>query len=232
MATSTAATGATAPNSRIPLTEIRDQQQGLLGRVRPIRLRHAHRVSGQDRSRARRDRHRELLSGSRRAAGHRPAVDTGGRSAEGRASRRRILSHAFWTSRFRRGSHASSGGTAIINGHPFTILGVAQAGFDGVEIGRPVQVFVPMMMKLQMTPGWDGLDDRLYRWVRVFGACEGRRNARAGPGRALPLFRASLESDVEVTRGSPARLPRAKHYCGTGSCSIRPRRDIRTSVRS
>jgi predicted permease len=106
-----------------------------------------------------------------------------------------VLSHAFWTSRF-GADRSIVGRSAIINGHPFTIVGIAQEGFDGIEIGRPVQVFVPMMMKLQITAGWDGLDDRLYRWVRVFGRLkEGETHEQAFAG-LLPLFRATLQEDV------------------------------------
>jgi len=55
-----------------------------------------------------------------------------------------------------------------------------------------------MIMKVQVTPGWDGLDDRLYRWVRVFGRIrdgETREQALAG---LLPLFRSTLEADVKA----------------------------------
>jgi hypothetical protein len=48
------------------------------------------------------------------------------------------------------------------------VVGVAQVGFEGIELGRAAQVFLPMMMKVQLTPGWNGLDRRLMRWVRVF----------------------------------------------------------------
>ena len=43
-----------------------------------------------------------------------------------------VLSHAFWTSRF-GADPTVVGRSAIINGHPFTIVGVAQAGFDGLK---------------------------------------------------------------------------------------------------
>src|SRR5207247_417809 len=70
----------------------------------------------------------------------------------------------------RRGADPGAVGRSLaINGHPYTIVGVAQEGFDGIELGRRTQVFVPMMMKAQVTPGWNALDERLYRWVRVFG---------------------------------------------------------------
>ena len=122
-----------------------------------------------------------------------------------------VLSHAFWTSRFGADPRVV-GRSANINGNPFTIIGVAQAGFDGVEIGRPVQVFVPMMMKPQITAGWDGLDDRLYRWVRVFGRVrdgETREQAHAG---LLALFRASLQSDVQSKGFAGASAETRKSY--------------------
>ena len=66
------------------------------------------------------------------------------------------------------------GRSAIINGHPFTIVGVAQAGFEGIEVGRPIQLFVPMMMKAQVTPGWDGLDDASVQMGSRLRAAQGR----------------------------------------------------------
>jgi putative ABC transport system permease protein len=107
-----------------------------------------------------------------------------------------VLSHAFWTSRFGADPRAV-GRSMTVNGRSYTIVGVAQARFEGVELGRPTQVFVPMMMKAQITPGWNALDERLYRWVRVFGR---RRpgvtieQARAG---LEPLFRSQLQLDLD-----------------------------------
>jgi hypothetical protein len=63
-----------------------------------------------------------------------------------------VLSHRYWQYRF--ASDPSVVGRKIaINGHAFTIVGVAAPGFDGVDIAEASQVFVPMMMKAQMTPG-------------------------------------------------------------------------------
>ena len=68
-------------------------------------------------------------------------------------------------------------------------MGVARAGFDGVEVGRPTQVFVPIMMKAQITPAWNALDDRLWRWVRVF--------ARLRPGVTADQARAAVRARVQ-----------------------------------
>src|ERR1700730_8923522 len=69
-----------------------------------------------------------------------------------------ILSYGFWSRRF--GADASVlNRTIVVNGHPLTVVGVARAGFDGIQPGRHADLFVPMMMKPQMTPTWSGLDD-------------------------------------------------------------------------
>ena len=46
----------------------------------------------------------------------------------------------------------SSARTVVVNGHNFTVVGVAQKGFDGVELGTPSKIFVPMMMRPQLMP--------------------------------------------------------------------------------
>ena len=107
-----------------------------------------------------------------------------------------VLSHAYWVSGF--GADADVlGRTAIINGHPYTIVGVARQGFDGVQLGRPTRVFVPMMMKAQLTPGWNALDERLNRWVRVFARLGPRVTRTQAEAALQPLFASVLERDLE-----------------------------------
>jgi predicted permease len=79
-----------------------------------------------------------------------------------------VLSFGFWKSRF-ASDPAVVGRKVTINGHPFTIIGVAQSGFTGIDVGYMPQVFVPMMMKPQLTPSSNALDDRRSRFARVFG---------------------------------------------------------------
>ena len=79
-----------------------------------------------------------------------------------------VLSYEYWRTHF--GSDASVlGKTIVVNNYPLTIIGVSQAGFDGVDIGYAPAVRVPMAMKAQMTPQWDDLDNRRSRWANVFG---------------------------------------------------------------
>jgi predicted permease len=79
-----------------------------------------------------------------------------------------VLSHGYWTRRF--GNDPSVLNKAIVvNGLPLTIVGVASAGFSGIQPGRPADLFVPMMMKAAMTPFWNGLDNPKDRWLQMVG---------------------------------------------------------------
>jgi predicted permease len=95
-----------------------------------------------------------------------------------------VLSYSFWQQHF-SSDRSIIGKTLVVNGHNLTIIGVAQPGFDGVELGHTTKVFIPVMMKAQMTPFWDGMKDRRQRWVNVFG--------RLKPGVTLEQAKASLQ---------------------------------------
>ena len=57
-----------------------------------------------------------------------------------------VLSYGFWKTRF-GGNRDAIGTRILVNGYPLTIIGVSQAGFDGVEVGTSPQIRVPMTMK-------------------------------------------------------------------------------------
>ncbi|MBA3886819.1 MAG: ABC transporter permease [Acidobacteria bacterium] len=108
-----------------------------------------------------------------------------------------VLSHSFWT----RGFAADAGvvGQPVtINGHPYTIAGVARAGFGGSDLGSPAQVFVPIVMKAQVTPGWDALDDPRFNWVRVFGRLKPGISADQATVALQPLYRTQLQHEIAL----------------------------------
>ncbi len=66
-----------------------------------------------------------------------------------------VLSHQYWKRRFNSDT-AVVGSPVLINGHPFTIIGVAPPGFHGTRVGSLPDVFVPMMFAAQVfdLPNW------------------------------------------------------------------------------
>ena len=77
-----------------------------------------------------------------------------------------VLSHDFWARRFGADPRVLNR-TLRLNGHPMTIIGVAARGFRGVELGLAPDVYVPLLMKAQVTPTWSGLEDRRYLWLHL-----------------------------------------------------------------
>ena len=80
-----------------------------------------------------------------------------------------VLGYGFWHSRF--GGHASVIGSPIVlNGHPFTIVGVAPQGFSGTEVGQSPDVFAPMTMQRVLLPGAsNALEQPRNNWLRMIG---------------------------------------------------------------
>jgi predicted permease len=81
-----------------------------------------------------------------------------------------VLSHRLWLSRF-AGAGDVIGRTVTLNGHAFTIVGVAPPGFKGMrKFGFWPDLWVPITMHAQIMPGSDGLlDDRASGWLQLFG---------------------------------------------------------------
>src|SRR5579863_6733733 len=61
------------------------------------------------------------------------------------------------------------GKTLLLNGTPFTIVGVAPPGFYSIVWGRIPDMYVPMTMQHIVQPEWTYLTDRQAYWIDVAG---------------------------------------------------------------
>jgi predicted permease len=107
-----------------------------------------------------------------------------------------MLSYSYWKTRF-ASDRAIVGKTMVVNGHNMTVIGVAQPGFDGVELSHVSQIFVPVMMKTWITPLWDGMKDRRWRWVNAFGRLKPGISAQQAKASLQPFFHSMLEMEVK-----------------------------------
>jgi hypothetical protein len=63
-----------------------------------------------------------------------------------------VVSHALWEQRF--GSDPAVVGTNLtLNGHEFTVVGIAPAGFTGLLAGFTADVWMPVSMHRALNPG-------------------------------------------------------------------------------
>jgi predicted permease len=89
------------------------------------------------------------------------------------------------------------------------VIGVAQPGFDGVELGVPAKVFVPIMMKTEMTPHSDGLKDRRRRlsWVTAYGRLKPGVSMEQAQLSLQPLMHSILEMEVQQPEFTRSATP-------------------------
>jgi predicted permease len=97
-----------------------------------------------------------------------------------------VLNYRLWMRRF-NGDASIAGRTIILNGHPFTVAGVAEDGFQGTSVLSP-DLWVPTNMIDAAMPRVSGgslLTDRASVWL-VMGA-------RLKPGISITQAQAELE---------------------------------------
>jgi predicted permease len=119
-----------------------------------------------------------------------------------------VLSHGYWARRF--GSDPSIvGRTITINGQTLSVVGVSGAGFSGIQPGRPADLFVPLMMKAQMTPFWDGLEDPKDYWLQIVGRLKPGISRRQAEAALAPVYRPLLADMLpRITGWDEARRQR------------------------
>ncbi len=114
-----------------------------------------------------------------------------------------VLSYGWWQSRF-AGDPQIVGQTIRVNNYPLTVVGVAQAGFEGMEPGLPAQMFVPMAMARAVRPGFTDMYDRRQRWVNVYGRLKPGVSIEQAQAGLQPLFHQIIEGEV-THAGLPQR---------------------------
>jgi putative ABC transport system permease protein len=96
-----------------------------------------------------------------------------------------VLSHTYWQRRF-AGDPSVLNKTLLINNVEMTVVGVARAGFSGVQIGYSPDVFAPIMMTSRMTLDSTALTEWNDYWVKVL--------ARRNPGVSEAQLTAGLNA--------------------------------------
>jgi predicted permease len=115
-----------------------------------------------------------------------------------------VLGHDYWKTGF-SSDPAIVGKTLIINNHNMTVVGVAQTGFDGVELGTSPKLYIPVMMERQILAGdEDKLKERRSRWVNAFGRLKPGVSREQAKASLQPFMHSMLEMEVREAAFSRA----------------------------
>jgi predicted permease len=118
-----------------------------------------------------------------------------------------VVSHRYWRTRL-SSDPAAIGKTIHIDSHPFTVVGVAESDFFGLEVGTEPDVWVPLAMQPQLyDPGKTLANDADANWLAVLGRrATGVTHARAELGATVVLQQFQKESARPVPKDWPRTI--------------------------
>jgi predicted permease len=123
-----------------------------------------------------------------------------------------VISHGLWQRRFAGGDVI--GRQVLVNGHPFTVVGVAPEGFKSPFIYLAPDVYVPLTMQAQAQPGSDLLGDRGARLFGLRGRLKDGVSIERAQGE-MSVLAGRLQSEfADVERGQGASVRPVGHVPG------------------
>lgn len=106
-----------------------------------------------------------------------------------------VLSNDFW--------HAEFGGAAdivgrklVINRHPMTVVGVAAAGFHGVDVGAVPALWIPASMYAEAIPGAEDLLRRPTFWMQILARLRPELTLAQAQAGLQPWFKTWLQDNM------------------------------------
>ncbi|HSR70370.1 MAG TPA: ABC transporter permease [Acidobacteriota bacterium] len=108
-----------------------------------------------------------------------------------------VLSHGYWKRRF-DSSQDIINQTILVNDHSLTVIGVAGEGFQGVQVGQSIDLWIPLAMKPQMTPNQDWTEEWNAYWLAIVGKLEEGMPAEKAQAALTSIYRPLLEEQLSV----------------------------------
>ncbi|MGC2658287.1 MAG: ABC transporter permease [Bryobacteraceae bacterium] len=118
-----------------------------------------------------------------------------------------VLSYGFWMSHY-SGSVAALNQKLLVNGYPFTIVGVVQNGFNGLLVGDAAAIFIPISMKAEVSPGWTVTPDPKMRWLNLAGRLASGTGEKAAIAALSPVWTAALGDEMPALEIHAASVQR------------------------
>lgn len=119
-----------------------------------------------------------------------------------------VLSYSYWRSRF-AGSRDMVGQVILINGHSFTVVGVAPDGFDSAIGGYKPAVFVPISM-VDVAMPWmaprNDLSNHQSIWLTLAARLKPGTTARQAQASLAPLWHSLRVEELKLYKNPSPRF--------------------------
>jgi predicted permease len=136
-----------------------------------------------------------------------------------------VLNHAYWQRRF--GGRADAVGAAVLlNGVPFTVVGVEPEGFAGTEVGRTYDISVPMRALERLSDGPPLWNEAFATWIYMMG--------RMKPGVSIATAEAEMKAifaqvSLDAARGADQERLARDHQLRLESAATGNHSDLRSA---
>ncbi len=128
-----------------------------------------------------------------------------------------VLSFNYWNSHFGADPRVINQ-VLYINGHPFTIVGVAAPNFHSAIAGYTPKIFVPMMTKPLVTPGWNDLENRRSSWLTLIARLKPGVSREQAEAAMTPLWRSIRATELPDIKDKTDLF--AKHFVQESSLQL------------
>src|SRR6185437_14371959 len=107
-----------------------------------------------------------------------------------------VLSHHAWQTLY-GGDASVVGGTFIVEGHPFTVIGVAPPGFFGETLrSDPPDIWLPLQQEPMVNGETSLLHQSISAWLRVIGRLRPGASVTGMAPRLTGVLRQWLQNDA------------------------------------
>jgi predicted permease len=112
-----------------------------------------------------------------------------------------VARYGWFQSHF-QGNPAAIGESVRIQGHDYTIIGVTSPGFVGISSATPTDLWIPLSMEKEVSPGWNGLSDHDFRSLYIVGRLKPGVSLAQATASTNFLFRQIIQSQYLGDRPS------------------------------
>ncbi len=106
-----------------------------------------------------------------------------------------VASYSWWERRFASSPHIA-GTTVTIDSTVYSVVGVTPSDFSGVTVGQSPDLWIPLAMEKEISPGWNGLDRNLFQSLYLIGRLKPDIDLRQASANTNLLFKQILREYV------------------------------------